>query len=170
MILGVENSKFICGETTMQLYFSLLKPNYFVSNIIEDESVINGCKEFAVKSDHSEFFNLVYLFKYDTADNTFEEKTAIEKFNDIYALRGQLGIYYPFADGAPIKDISDVNVSFYLVNVIPYSLDGETQYDIAKLIFKSQTPTNIAIGKIFIKTDPSGDTLLSESGEGIEAN
>lgn len=156
MIFGELNSKFIYGNSTVDLPYSIIRPNWIVNNIVEDESIINGVRHFKNKSDHSEFQVLVYLFKYTNP-------TPKAKYQEIFSYKGLAVLFYPFQDKYPLAYYNGSEVPFYLTECYNYSLFGDDRYDVVKLVFKSKYPTVIEFKNLLLGTEDS-KILTTEDG------
>jgi hypothetical protein len=143
---GTGSPKFVGTGTpdsnTVTLDYANTDFTYVDPRTVEHESVADGQRNWIQVGSHSEFTVALNIYKYTTSP------TPKEKLQTLMTYLGQDVLFYPHADGNPIKDSSSVNVNFTVVSInridVPTS-DGTTSdyKDIIVITFKSKKFTDI---------------------------
>jgi hypothetical protein len=129
-ILGVNTAKFKSGATTVQLERSEIDPTFIDPDVIEHKSILNGHVEFKARK-YAEFILIHHLCNY--------VDPAI-KYNEVASYLFTAVEFYPHSEGAPIKNKFGGTVPFFIVQVKPFYLEDDDNYDALIIKFKSTSP------------------------------
>jgi len=125
---------YITSGSDILLENSLLEADYVVPQTLEHVSVLNGNINYVTLDDRSEMNLTVYLYKYDDP---------VEKFAEIKTIKGQEVVFYPHADGEPLKDRIGGVALMYVEEIKPFYLFQTTYYDALKISLKSKGTTRL---------------------------
>lgn len=123
MLFGTTAPKFVVGANTLLLDYVRIEKDAPVLDMIEQESVITGKRDFIIKGKHWEFEVIQHLWKVAST------KTYYEAVKSTY--EGATGSLYRHSDAPAFTE------QFILYSVEEYYLDEFNKQDILLYRFKS---------------------------------
>ncbi len=129
-----------------EMLYTGIIPDFIDESIIENESPINGERDYLKLWDHMTFKLRVYLFKHDEPGSLY---------NQISQIRGKEFYFKPHkfqSDGVALanwlKDEDGNDQVFYCSEFKPYYLENVNHFDIIEITLKSKKPSMIeSLGK-----------------------
>lgn len=129
MLFGQTAPKFVVGTNTLLLDYVKIEKDAPVLDMIEQESVITGKRDFIIKGKHWDFELVQHLWKVGST------KTYYETVKSTY--EGAIGSLYRHRDAPPFTE------QFILYSVEEYYLEQFKKQDILVYKFKSIDYVNI---------------------------
>jgi len=140
MIFGVGYPviEIISSSAVIELEFGSILPTFRDKKSLENESPINGVRNWVDLWDHAEFDVTVHLFESDSP---------VGYYNILSAIEDALVYFKPhkYVDGRAslasyILDATAAKVPFKCTKFEPYYLKGINHFDCLDLTFKSSSP------------------------------
>jgi hypothetical protein len=137
-IFGTSYCK-LSGSIELELQYSTLTSNYIDNAEIDFISVLSGKKTFTNNRMHYSSFDIdINLFKYGSSK--------ADVFRSLSKLKNEEFYFYSHIDDTPIHDIYDENILFHMVEMKPYYLTQQAEYDAVRLRIISTTYTYLDTG------------------------
>lgn len=157
---GYSYPKIKYGTTEYNLGKSLVETNFGETNIVIQQSIINGRRHFVKKSDPLATIRITMnLFKYDDPAVKFEELKVLQHATVKLKLH---------VDGANyLIDVYDNEADFFVTQFTPYYLKTTTPHDYRDKLFielQSAWPLNLVESMYGYLIDGSGNFLVDGSG------
>ena len=134
-IFGSGSAKIVSGSTSASLEYSVLTPEWVISDYVEQTSVMNGNRNYIGLGDYSKFKVDVYLYKYSSP------KT---KFNEIYRYIHKDVIFYPHIDGNTLFSPVGATQSCHITDMKLSYIDNLYYRDLLTITFESKGYVDIA--------------------------
>jgi hypothetical protein len=145
-IFGQGNCIIRYSSTNYEVpYSKIITPNWQDDRVLEDESIVNGYRRMVWLWTHCDFLIRSFLCNYSSLSDRITAYNTLQGLNhkDVYFYPYKDGDVAADADGKIIKDSANADVPFFVMSVVPGSLDDFNTLDVVDIYLKSKVPFDI---------------------------